>query len=470
MEMNFGNWAGPGYCGGTTTSKPKDFVDLFEKVKSRGFLDAAAQQHDAVYEYAERVYGKEPANADMKAMKNAIQFVADMDLVKNALAYKPDASDFIGNQYRKMLVVGFYYQAVKAYGMAAQMKDYWKDELQQIDPGFSEPYIPGGVLATLPAVPWILAKALGPDQGPFGWGNKGLGKLSTSAFLTDKQRYDGLGLTEQEMLLFNPHLNGSDLPTRSYDGASSEIVMGGRMVVIPACDDVELPTEFRFDGTWDGRRVKMKLTEVGKLDTGRDFELRVQTGSVWHVTKWDANLAADDFGNRIYTKSEWDENDAGVVITAETVAGSFGGLPEPTFVQSALSVAWREAVKNNPDANPEDVLGRFLADRDAINAYLPDFQLPSSFDKPRSLLGEDAGMLAEEARTSEAVRYALVNAEPFAREGANLSSITDNGAFDLYDKETGEGQFYGPIHHRPHEFRRAGNEQSRTVRHLRRPL
>ncbi len=79
LASYFGNWSGPGYSGGTTTVDSTKFVGLYNTVKPIGFLDNAAREHDAVYEYAERVYGKTPPSAEMQAMKNAVQFVADMD-------------------------------------------------------------------------------------------------------------------------------------------------------------------------------------------------------------------------------------------------------------------------------------------------------------------------------------------------------------------------------------------------------
>jgi len=321
---NFGNWSGPGYAGGTLSLTPEKFVDLYKQVNARGFLDAAAKQHDAVYEYAERVYGTNPSG-EMKAMKNAVLFIADMDLVKNALAYKPPVGDFIGVQYRQMLVTAFYFQAVKTYGFAAQMEKYWDEVLQPIDPGYPKPQISGSLAGTVAGSPWLLATLLGPNAGPFGWGAKGLEKLATSDFLADQERYDNLGLTQQEMLLFNPHLTGGQIPTRPYDAGAYEIADGGLMVVIPTYDKAN--NRFQFIGTWNGKAVQMYLTDVDEPIEGRDFELRVKEGNVWNVTKWDANSAADEiYGNRTYAITQWVEDENGAVIQAPTSAGTYGPL------------------------------------------------------------------------------------------------------------------------------------------------
>lgn len=166
VPCNFGNWSGPAYAGGCLNPTNVQFVDLYDKVKAKGFLDAAAKEHDAVYEYAERVYGKNPPTPEMLAMKNAVQFIADMDLVKNALAYAPPPEDFIGRQYRQMLVTAFYFQAVKSYKLTAHMERYWDEVLQPIDPAYPKPKIPSSLTGTVANAPWLLASLLGPSDGP----------------------------------------------------------------------------------------------------------------------------------------------------------------------------------------------------------------------------------------------------------------------------------------------------------------
>lgn len=167
--MNFGAWSGKSYSGGQPNPQPKDFVFLYENVFAKGFLDLAAKRHDAVYEYASRVYG-ENSSQPSQAMQNYVQFIADMDLMKNALAYQPAPGDFIGAYYRMMIVQAFYWVASttwapKTYGLTSQMDYFWDEFLAPLA-GASTPK-PSPSLNNLSAMSLI-------------WKEKGLERLATS--------------------------------------------------------------------------------------------------------------------------------------------------------------------------------------------------------------------------------------------------------------------------------------------------
>jgi hypothetical protein len=104
LPTNFGMWARPSYAGGTifgSTSDPDGrlFWNLYDKnsktyVQPRGYLDAAARNHDLAYEYASRAYGG-PDPKKPTEMQKQVQFLADLDLMANALQYRPADGDFI---------------------------------------------------------------------------------------------------------------------------------------------------------------------------------------------------------------------------------------------------------------------------------------------------------------------------------------------------------------------------------------
>ena len=125
FPINQGMWAGPSYAGGqivTNTNDPNGrlFARLWDEqtgVQPVSFLDRIAHNHDLAYEYGERAYGPKGVQNN-PAMLNQTKFLADIDLLTNALKYRPAADDFIGERYRDMMIQGFYYVAVKNYGMS----------------------------------------------------------------------------------------------------------------------------------------------------------------------------------------------------------------------------------------------------------------------------------------------------------------------------------------------------------------
>ena len=92
-------------------------------------------------------------------MRKQVQFLADLDLIANALQFRPETetNDFIGRQYQDMIIKGFYFDAVREYGMGAHMDRLWKSFLQSYDPDYPQPKISDtpfiGTIGLIGAIP-----------------------------------------------------------------------------------------------------------------------------------------------------------------------------------------------------------------------------------------------------------------------------------------------------------------------------
>ena len=212
LPANFGVWSGPGYSGGRIFGKSDDidgavFRRIYGSVLPVAFLDAGPRKHDLAYEYAMRMYGEGSPRASVAA-QNLTQFVADMDLLKSIFRYQsasydfisPGDVDFIGAYYQRMQTFAFYLQAVNTYGLGPHLHQFWQENFA----GVPEPTITD--LRTLLAngLPEISFAEKWGDSAL--WNGYGLENLATSDFLSDTDRQKNLGLTQQEMMLFNQHL------------------------------------------------------------------------------------------------------------------------------------------------------------------------------------------------------------------------------------------------------------------------
>ena len=84
IPANTGVWSGPAYAGGAINLPANEFVSAFNVVKPISFLDAVAQKHDMIYEYASRVYGADDSkNNPNFAAKNMVKFLTDLDMIES---------------------------------------------------------------------------------------------------------------------------------------------------------------------------------------------------------------------------------------------------------------------------------------------------------------------------------------------------------------------------------------------------
>ncbi|MCX7149226.1 MAG: hypothetical protein NTY05_07415, partial [Rhodocyclales bacterium] len=462
LPTNFGMWAGPAYAGGTIFGSTTDqdgrlFFSLYDEnsatyVQPRGYLDAAARNHDLAYEYAARAYGGPDPKKPTEMQKQA-QFLADLDLMANALQYRPVDGDFIGKQYRDMIIKGFYYVAVREYGFSAHMPRLWKDYLQKFDPGYVQPNISNtpvfGNLTLIGAIPDVVTA--------MAWGQSGMEALATSDFVSkgndSKQGAFGkdggsIGLTQQEMMLFNQHLSSSWIGPKSgkpdweYGG---DLAGGGPVsmvsnLAIPKYDIAN--NAFVFVGHLGDEKITMTLENVND-PTRRNFIKLSELNGVTTRIRWNTNDAPDKYGNRSYkTTTE--------ILQADGSWLRQGGeevLPTPTLPELRVGYApflrWETQVRSLSWPAGNDAV-----DKLSFQNILSDYPTPTNYsledllEKGSTQRYPTADSLLAAALAPEgiAMRFALLRLEPFIRKGGSFSTLNANGELDLFDSASGKGQ------------------------------
>jgi hypothetical protein len=471
LPTNFGIWAGPGYACGQYRPDTTTFARLFDRntgVKPVGFLDAAARNHDLAYEYAERAYGPNSqfsgTDKQKQEMRDQVQLLADLDLMANALQFHPAADDFIGRQYRDMVIKGFYFVAVREYGMGAHMDRLWKSYLQAYDPSYSQPNISDtpfiGTVGLIGAIPDV--------NTAMSWGTTGLELLTTSDFLSDAQRQSNWGLTEQEMLLFNQHVGtGAVLKPLVSSSNPPEWEYGGELnpkdggLLVDMVGTVAIPMyagawsgygeqsdkTFVYVGHLNGAKVTMALLNVDD-PANRNFVMVTESGGMTTKVKWTAinGQLPDDFGNRPYAKTTsilqaegyWDP------LATESVAAPI----TPTLKESLIPLSrWTDKVTSIlTDANTwSNLNGLDALDKASFQTLFSTYPTPTNYTLEDILDVQkqkypDAASLSAAALTSVELRFALLRLEPFIRKGGDFATLNANGELDIRDPATGRGE------------------------------
>ena len=461
LPANFGMWAGPAYAGGTIFGQTTDpdgslFFNLYDKnsatyVQPRGYLDAAARNHDLAYEYAARAYGGPDPKKPTEMQKQA-QFLADLDLMANALQYRPVDGDFIGNQFRDMIIKGFYYVAVREYGLGGHMQRLWKDYLQQFDSGYVEPKI-----SDTPVLGGLMLIAAVPDVATAqAWGQSGMEALTTSDFVSKgndgKQvafrQAGGIGLTQQEMMLFNQHLASSWIGPKSgkpdweYGG---DLAGGGPVSMV---NNLAIPKHdiannaFVFVGHLGDEKITMTLENVDK-PASRNFIKVSELNGVTTRTRWVTDRAPDNYGNRPYQKTT-------EILQADLSwlqQGAAESLPTPPFPELRVGYApflrWENQVRSLSWPAGNDAVDK-LSFQNILSHYPTptNYSLEDLLDKGANQRYPTAGSLLAAALAPEgtAMRFALLRLEPFIRKGGNFTALNGNGELDVVDLATGRGQ------------------------------
>ena len=478
LPTNLGDWAGPGYAGGRIFHKGDDadgaiFRRLYDTVAPVAYLDAGPRRHDLAYEYAERMYGQASPVAST-AMKDLTQFVGDLELLKGVLTYRPQNYDFIapgdvdfiGAYYRQMLIPAFYVQAVASYGLGPHLHRFWQQQFG----GLEEP----GTVDLRTLLGNGLTDLASARRWGASWlsGGYGLENLATSDFLNDEAREGNLGLTQQEMMLFNQHLATSIGPgavqslTRAYKdrpSASEWVYYGGEVGVGLAyafssdyTNRLVIPTyepqseRFEFRGTIAGQRVHAFLeypsdSLADNVDARRfTYELLNTSGQVTESRVWTATSSTDQFGNRPYryTRSLYGQVGDTWAITSSTTETIPGPTGLPTLPDANPQFHnWEDVIRNKTWPNDPAMAS---ADAAMFQSYIFDGYAGPTDYSATTLSGTTADEMVELAtrtqRTdSEAMRFALVHLEPFLRHGGNFTGANANGALDPYDPRTGTG-------------------------------
>lgn len=482
LPTSFGMWSGPSWAGGAMLTEqngntsPEKFIELYAKVNAMGFLDAGPRMHDMGYEYAERMYGattyaqeQEHAGKTLyPAAGRIVTTIADMDLLKNVLSYRPQSVDFIGGndkdfigiRYQEMLVNVFYLMGVWAYHLGPQVHKFWVENLKGInpDPKLVEPDfadLPSFIKNGLPIIfgdaqKWNLSQ---PNNG------FGLEMLTTSDFLgdskdSDNNRFNNYGLTQQEMLLFNQHLAlagaGQQVLSKQYlpNYYTSPInyLYGGlanpsadalsannrsysanidNRLVIPYYDKDN--NIFVFAGTLNGQQVEMTLSNI-RDPKERNFTYIIKNAAGENVEKREWKVVTDNgfnpesfefryTGNRTYnyTRSVWVKNgnqsnwviaQTEVVDAPKTPAGTQANLFNGVLIKGNDRFSeWEKAVQNQTWLS--DNPATLQADMAMFQSYLfTGYEGPTDITGLKDLYSTSLKALSQ-SRVEELVKLAV---------------------------------------------------------------
>lgn len=506
LPTSFGMWSGPSWAGGqmmADDAKPEVFIQLYKDVNAMGFLDAGPRMHDMGYEYSERMYGA-ASKTPYSAATRIVTTIADMDLLKNVLSYRPQSvdfiggndNDFIGTRYQEMLVNVFYLMGVWAYHLGPQVHKFWVENLKGINPNpkLAEPDfadLPTFIKNGLPIIfgdaqKWNLSQ---PNNG------YGLEMLTTSDFLGDSKdsngnRLNNYGLTQQEMLLFNQHLalasagNGqNDLALRqylpNYYTQPLEYLYGGlanpsadalsarnysysanidNRLVIPFYDSTPGSEAFVFRGTLNGQQIEMRLENI-KDSTQRNFTYIIKNAAGENVEKREWKVVDFDpekfryTGNRAYDYTrytwnlcDWSVSNTEYIPAPKTPAGTAADLFKGVLIKGNDNfTAWEAAVENKTwqTANPAVL----QADMKMFQSYLfTGYTGPTDITGLKDLYSTSLKDLSQ-SRVEELVKLAVdPSAEQMQMRFALMHLepfLRQGGSFDAFNIE-GSLDLYNP--------------------------